>query len=152
MEQVAGRSLNPKIQTVARQIHFLQDCNISDPLGCTRQGQTNVSQLLGTLSYHMGELETQGQQEPWPVKMSNCTYVRCRTDTPDPTSETASLPALTYSRQKQERTLVSRASPQTGGLVLLILVPTLLCLSFTLWQLRQRLWRQRTQVPEEMGT
>lgn len=29
MEQVAGRSLNPKIQTVARQIHFLQDCNIS---------------------------------------------------------------------------------------------------------------------------
>ncbi|XP_059584140.1 fms-related tyrosine kinase 3 ligand isoform X2 [Alligator mississippiensis] len=31
MEQVAGRSLNPKIQTVARQIHFLQDCNIRPP-------------------------------------------------------------------------------------------------------------------------
>ncbi|XP_044844855.1 fms-related tyrosine kinase 3 ligand isoform X2 [Mauremys mutica] len=152
MGGVAGPALQPLVATVTNQVQFVQECGITDPMGCVGRERTNVSRMLSALNGHLAALSGKILRQAGPVDFSNCTPVRCQ---PAPALPPAPLGLLQpgFSSQKQPGTQASGAGSlhQNHLPVLLLLVPILVSLAFV-WQRQRRLRGQGTQESEWSDT
>ncbi|KAM9113053.1 fms-related tyrosine kinase 3 ligand [Pangshura tecta] len=140
MGGVAGPALQPLVATVTKQVQFVQECGITDPMGCVGREHTNVSRMLSALNGHLAALRSKIMRQVGPVDFSNCTPVRCQPAAPALPPAPLGLPQPGFSSQKQLGTQASGASSlhQNHLPVLLLLVPILVSLAFV-WQRQRRL-------------
>ncbi|XP_050784125.1 fms-related tyrosine kinase 3 ligand [Gopherus flavomarginatus] len=149
MGGVAGPALQPLVATVTKQVQFVQECGITDPMGCVGWERTNVSWMLSALNGHLAALRSKILRQAGPIDFSNCTPVRCQPAAPALSPAPLGLPQPGFSSQKQVGTQASGAGSlhQNHLPVLILLVPILVSLAFV-WQRQRRL---RGQDPRSHG-
>ncbi|TFJ96150.1 laminin B1 [Platysternon megacephalum] len=153
MGGVAGTALQPFLANVTKQVQFLKECGITDPVGCVGRERTNVSRMLSALNGLLAALRSKMLRQEGPVDFRNCTPVRCQPAAPALPPAPLGLPQPGFSSRKQPGTQVSGAGSlhQNHLPVLLLLVPILGSLAFV-WQRQRRLRGQGTQESEWSDT